>query len=36
MFLNDVTGNTFFVEFASLEGLVVTGVWNEAMQRIEF
>lgn len=31
-----VTGNSFMVTFASLEGLVVTGVWNEAYGRVEF
>lgn len=32
----NVTGNSFEVTFASLEGLVVTGVWNEEYARVEF
>lgn len=31
-----ITGNSFTVTFASLVGLVVTGVWNETYQRVEF
>lgn len=31
-----VSGNSFNVTFADLAGLVVTGVWNEALARIEF
>ena len=32
----NITGNSFTVTFASLVGLVVTGVWNETYQRVEF
>lgn len=32
----EVTGNSFTATFAALTGLVVTGVWNEAYQRVEF
>jgi len=32
----DVTGNNFTVTFTSLDGLVVTGVWNKAEGRLEF
>lgn len=32
----NVTGNSFTVTFASLAGLLVTGVWNETYQRVEF
>lgn len=32
----DVTGNTFNIAFANLNGVVVTGVWNEEYARIEF
>lgn len=32
----NITGNAFTVTFASLVGLVVTGVWNETYQRVEF
>lgn len=31
-----ITENTFTVSFGSLDGLTVTGVWNEAQARIEF
>lgn len=31
-----VTGNTFEVTFVTLDGLVVTGIWNEKMARVEF
>jgi hypothetical protein len=36
MVINDVTGNSFLYTFNSLDGLIVTGVWNETQQRIEF
>jgi hypothetical protein len=36
MVVNDVIGNSFLYTFDSLDGLVVTGVWNQAMQRLEF
>lgn len=32
----DVTGNPFSVGFATLDGVIVTGVWNAALGRIEF
>ena len=32
----DVTGNPWTVDFIDLDGLVVTGVWNQAEARIEF
>lgn len=32
----DVTGNSFEVTFANLDGLIVTGVWNETYARVEF
>lgn len=32
----NITGNAFAVTFATLTGLVVTGVWNEAFARVEF
>ncbi len=31
-----ITENTFTVSFGSLDGVTVTGVWNEAQARIEF
>lgn len=31
-----ITENAFTVSFGSLDGLVVTGVWNESQARIEF
>lgn len=36
MMLNDVTGNPFIIDFANLNGLIVEGVWNKTLQRIEF
>lgn len=32
----DVTGNMFTVTFETLDGLIVTGVWNAEMARMEF
>ena len=32
---NDITANPFLVLFDDLDGLTATGVWNEALQRIE-
>lgn len=32
----NVTGNPFSVGFATLDGVIVTGVWNAALGRIEF
>lgn len=36
MVFNDINTYPFSVGFADLDGLVVTGVWNQAQQRIEF
>lgn len=36
MMLNDITGNPYIITFESLDDLIVTGVWNQAQQRIEF
>lgn len=36
MYNTDVSGNPFSATFDSLTGLVVTGVWNTAQNRIEF
>jgi len=36
MLLNDVTGNAYLITFGDLDGVVVSGVWNQAQQRIEF
>ena len=35
-YATDVTGNPWQVDFIDLEGLVVTGVWNQAEARMEF
>ena len=32
---NNISANPFTMEFNSLDGLTVTGVWNESMRRIE-
>jgi hypothetical protein len=32
---NDITSNPFNIQFDDLDGLTVTGVWNESLQRIE-
>lgn len=32
---DDIAANPFNISFASLDGLTVTGVWNEAQTRIE-
>ena len=32
----DITGNPFSVGFMTLDGVVVTGVWNASLGRIEF
>lgn len=32
---NDISTNPFLILFDNLEGIVSTGVWNEALQRIE-
>ena len=36
MYNTKVSGNPFTVTFESLTGLVVTGVWNTALARVEF
>ena len=36
MYRTQVNGNPFTVAFSDMSGLVVTGVWNEPMKRIEF
>ena len=32
---NNISANPFSMEFKSLDGLTVTGVWNESLRRIE-
>jgi hypothetical protein len=32
---NNISANPFSIEFNSLDGLTVTGVWNESLKRIE-
>lgn len=32
----DVSEHTFAAEFSVLNGLIVTGIWNESLARIEF
>lgn len=36
MFNTDVSGNPFTVTFESLTGMAATGVWNTALNRLEF
>ena len=36
MVFNNITKNPFAILFDTLEGLVVEGVWNQELQRIEF
>ncbi len=36
MYRTQVNGNPFTVSFSDMSDLVVTGVWNETMKRIEF
>lgn len=36
MYRTQVKGNPFTVSFSDMSGLVVTGVWNEALKRVEF
>lgn len=36
MYRTQVSGNPFTVTFSDMSGLVVTGVWNETLQRVEF
>ena len=32
---NDISANPFSIEFNTLDGLTVDGVWNESLRRIE-
>ena len=32
---NNISANPFSIEFNTLDGLTVTGVWNEPLRRIE-
>jgi hypothetical protein len=32
---DDITSNPFNIQFENLDGLTVTGVWNENLKRIE-
>ena len=32
---NNISANPFLIEFRSLDGLTVDGVWNESLSRIE-
>ena len=32
---NNISGNPFEIDFSTLDGLTVEGVWNESMKRIE-
>lgn len=32
---HNITANPFSIEFNTLDGLTITGVWNESMKRIE-
>lgn len=32
---NDISANPFSIEFNTLDGLTITGVWNESLKRIE-
>jgi hypothetical protein len=32
---NDIASNPFNIQFENLDGLTVTGVWNENLKRIE-
>ena len=36
MYRTQVNGNPFTVSFSDMSGLVVTGVWNEKLKRVEF
>jgi hypothetical protein len=36
MFVNDISANSFLITFPNLDGLVVSGVWNKTLERIEF
>ena len=32
---NNISANPFSIEFNTLDGLTITGVWNESLRRIE-
>lgn len=32
---NDISANPFSIEFNTLDGFTITGVWNESLRRIE-
>jgi hypothetical protein len=32
---NDISANPFSIEFNTLDGLTIEGVWNEPLRRIE-
>ena len=32
---NDISANPFSIEFNTLDGLTIDGVWNESLRRIE-
>ena len=36
MYRTQVNGNPFTVSFSDMSGLLVTGVWNETLKRVEF
>lgn len=36
MYRTQVSGNPFTVSFSDMSGLLVTGVWNETLKRVEF
>jgi hypothetical protein len=36
MLINDITGNSFIVEFTALDGVIAEGVYNQPLIRIEF
>ena len=36
MYRTQVNGNPFTVSFSDMDGLIVTGVWNEPLKRVEF
>ena len=36
MYRTQVSGNPFTVTFDNMDSLLVTGVWNAAMKRVEF
>lgn len=36
MLLSNITKNPFLIDFSDLDGLIVEGVWNKPMKRMEF